>query len=212
MGRGVGDTPMVWIWAVAGVLLVVGEGRTQTMPQTPSPSSPQAPATQSPPVTPGQPAVAPPSPPAVEAVSPPPQAAPAAPLARGNPGLIEEIGKLLDGSGAKWPPPLSLPAIKTPSEVWEDLKAGAGQAGGNLPQIGRPMVVTGRVVCPVVANAGPDCVSAANQLCREKGFSEGKSTDIETARNCSVKAMLSGRTDEPGACRRESYVTRAACQ
>ena len=53
---------------------------------------------------------------------------------------------------------------------------------------------------------------AADKLCQSKGFKEGKSLDIDTARNCSARALLSGRKPEESECRTENYVTRAVCQ
>jgi hypothetical protein len=74
------------------------------------------------------------------------------------------------------------------------------------------MVVTGRSVCPVAGNGAPDCKAASDRLCKDKGYKDGKSLDIETAEKCSAKVYLSGRTGAPGECRTENFVTRAICQ
>ena len=75
-----------------------------------------------------------------------------------------------------------------------------------------PGGVKGRAVCPVAANGAPDCKAGADKLCQSKGFKEGKSLDVDTTRNCSARALLSGRKPEESECRTETYVTRAICQ
>jgi len=136
-----------------------------------------------------------------------PQAPP--PPARGNPGLIEEIGKLFEDSRARWP---ALPALKPPGEVLEDLNIRAKEAGDGLSRLGKSNVVKGRRKCPVSANGAPNCQIAADEMCRENGFREGKSVDHEANNVCSPKAILAGRGSEPGACRTETFVTGALCQ
>jgi hypothetical protein len=63
-------------------------------------------------------------------------------------------------------------------------------------------------MCIVASNGAPDCKSASDQLCREKGYKEGRSLDIEAAQKCSAKAYFSGGS----ACKTENFVTRAVCQ
>ena len=35
-------------------------------------------------------------------------------------------------------------------------------------------IVSGHAVCPVAANGAPDCILASNDLCKTKGYKEGK--------------------------------------
>lgn len=135
-----------------------------------------------------------PAQPAPEQGAPPPDPAP-----RENPGLINEIGKLLEK------PASMLPTLKSPKETIDD-------AAGALSRWTTSPGVKGRVACPVAANGAPDCKAAADKLCQSKGFKEGKSLDVDTARNCSAKALLSGRKPDESECRTETYVTRAVCQ
>jgi hypothetical protein len=143
---------------------------------------------------------------------PPPQAAPAQPAPeqsapepppdpapKENPGLINEIGKLLEK------PASMLPTLKSPKETIDD-------AAGALSRLAKSPGVKGRAACPVAANGAPDCKAAADRLCQSKGFKEGKSLDVDTTRSCSAKALLSGRKPEESECRTETYVTRAVCQ
>jgi len=124
-----------------------------------------------------------------------------------NPGLINEIGKLLEKSKS------ILPSLKSPSETVDDLNTRAKDAGETLSNIARPSImVTGRAACLVSANGAPDCKAGADKLCQTKGYKEGKSLDTDAAEKCSPKVFIPGRKREPGDCRTENYVTRALCQ
>jgi hypothetical protein len=125
--------------------------------------------------------------------------APPDPAPKENPGLINEIGKLLEK------PASMLPTLKSPKETIDD-------AADALSRWTKSPGVKGRAACPVAANGAPDCKLAADKLCQSKGFKQGKSLDVDTTRNCSAKALLSGRKPEESECRTETYVTRAVCQ
>lgn len=126
---------------------------------------------------------------------------------RSNPGLVEELGKLLRNSAST----LSS-TLKGSREAIQDLNSRALDATEDLPRLGPQTVVRGRTVCPLAANGAPDCKTASDQLCKAKGYKEGKSVDIESAEKCSAKVYLSGRTGAPGECRMENFVTSAVCQ
>lgn len=136
----------------------------------------------------------------------PPVAAQPEPPARTNPGLVEEIGKLLKGTTSSL-----TPSLPSPQQTIDELNSTTRKATDSLTRIA-PLsgqsVVVGRTMCIVASNGAPDCKSASDQLCREKGYKEGRSLDIEAAQKCSAKAYFSGG----GACRTENFVTRAICQ
>lgn len=141
-------------------------------------------------------------------VAPSQQPAPPTPPAppAGNPGLIEEIGKLLKDSASG----LSS-TLPSPGQALDGLNSSARNATDSLKRIaplsGQTMA-SGRTLCPAAANGAPDCKLAADQLCKEKGYAEGKSVDIESTQKCSAKSYFSGQ----GACRTENFVTKAVCQ
>jgi hypothetical protein len=135
-----------------------------------------------------------PAQPAPQQSEPTPEPAP-----KENPGLINEIGKLLEK------PASMLPTLKSPRETIDD-------AADALSRLTTSPGVKGRAACPVAANGAPDCKAAADKLCQSKGFKEGKSLDVDTARNCSARALLSGRKPDESECRTDTYVTRAVCQ
>jgi hypothetical protein len=145
-------------------------------------------------------ATAQPAPPAQDAPAQPvPEQNTPAPPPKENPGLINEIGKLLEK------PASMLPTLKSPRETIDD-------AADALSRLTKSPGVKGRAACPVAANGAPDCKAAADKLCQSKGFKEGKSLDVDTTRSCSARALLSGRKPEESECRTETYVTRAVCQ
>jgi hypothetical protein len=131
---------------------------------------------------------------------------PAPPAREENPGLINEIGKLFG----------KLPSLKGPGETIDDLNARAKDtakdATDTLSRLAKPLMVTGRMICPVSANGAPDCKMASDKLCQTKGFKEGKSLTADSAETCSAKVLIPGRTRKPDDCRTDTYVTRALCQ
>jgi hypothetical protein len=88
---------------------------------------------------------------------------------------------------------------------------GAKDAAGAVARIPAARVVTGRQKCTVAPNGAPDCVAAANAVCRTKGFESGKSLDTTTAEFCPAQVYLSGRNSGEG-CRTETFVSRVLCQ
>jgi hypothetical protein len=176
-----------------------------------APAWPQAP--KQPPSGPNAPAQPPPTQAAPDQTTPQPgEEAP--PAQKENPGLINEIGKLIDNPSSIFP---SFPGLKSPRETLDDLNARAKEtakdASDGLSRLTTPaQMVKGRVACPVAANGAPDCKAASDKLCQSKGFKEGKSLDTDSAQACSAAALLSGGNREPGNCRTENYVTRALCQ
>ena len=90
-----------------------------------------------------------------------------------------------------------------------DATKGAVDAVAKLPVVAR--VMNGRERCTVAPNGAPDCVVAAEQLCRKHGFASGKSMDFTSAEECPAKVYLGGATT--GAeCHTVTFISRAMCQ
>jgi hypothetical protein len=178
--------------ALSMLMIAAGVGWSQTPP--PSSLGVQTPAER-----------AAPDRPAPLQGEPAPSSAP--PEREDNPGLINEMGKLLQKTLSILPP------LKSPQETIEDLNSRAKDAGDGLTNLTKPSsMVTGRMGCPVAANGAPNCQAGAAKLCQAKGFKEGKSLDTDAAEKCSAKVYLPGYKRGPGDCRTENYVTRALCQ
>src|ERR1035441_7636365 len=94
----------------------------------------------------------------------------------------------------------------------ENLGHGAGIApAGALARPPPPRVVTGHEKCTIAPSGAPDCVVAANAICKTKGFESGKSVDMTTAEICPAQVYISGRNSGEG-CHTETFVSRALCQ
>jgi hypothetical protein len=184
--------------SVAMALLTLAAATGLAWPQAakPPPASFQADPTQAPALQ------APPDQAAPQLGEPGPSAVPRAE----NPGLFNEIGKLFDNRSSIFP------TLKSPQEAIDDFNAGAKDATDGLSRLTTPLVVRGRMVCPVAANGASDCKAASDKLCQAKGFKEGKSLDTDSAQSCSAAALLSGGNRVAGNCKTNYYVTRAMCQ
>jgi hypothetical protein len=88
---------------------------------------------------------------------------------------------------------------------------GARDAAGAVARIPAARSVSGHEKCRTAPNGAPDCVAAANTLCKTKGFDSGRSLDMTTAEICPPKVWMSGRSTGPE-CHTETFVSRAFCQ
>jgi hypothetical protein len=88
---------------------------------------------------------------------------------------------------------------------------GAKDAADAVARIPNTRVISGHEKCRVAPNGAPDCVVAANTMCKARGFETGKSLDMTTAEECPPKVWVSGRKEE-GACTTITFVSRALCQ
>ena len=72
-------------------------------------------------------------------------------------------------------------------------------------------VMTGRERCATAPNGAPDCLAAAQALCRKHGFSSGQSMDFTSAEECPTRVWMSGRPTE-AECATVTFISRAMCQ
>lgn len=174
----------------------------------------QPPPTQASPSQP-QPAAAPPQ------LAPQAQPAPAAPPAQPpkKEGFFDALGKWWDQSTADFD--ASLKKMKTSieeanernakalREATQSAAAATKEATDALAKLPTTRIVEGKERCALAPNGSPDCGPAAEAICKAKGFKSGQSANIESARKCSARALLS-RSEQD--CTNETIVTRAACQ
>jgi hypothetical protein len=162
--------------AIGFSLLALGPGWAQT-----NPPPPQGPATAAP--------VAPEPAPPVQ-----------------QPGLVDEIQKLLPAPLQSWP------SLDSPQQTIDNLNKRARDAGDNLSRLSKQQVVAGRVKCPLAGNGAPDCKQAANRLCTDYGFKEGQSIDSDSAESCPASVLLSDKPPVATDCPVENFVIRALCR
>jgi hypothetical protein len=155
-------------------------------------------------------------------VSPAPAAttvapAPAPPPAF-RPGFIDAVGRWLGKSKAKLDEGFkdtqqTIGGIG--SQAGQAVKGAAGaakQATGVIVDLPSTRVVMGRQRCPLAPNGAPDCLPAAQALCKYRGFTGGRGLDIDSGQKCPAWVWISGQTPPEGVCRTETFVTRAVCQ
>ena len=130
-----------------------------------------------------------------------------------KPGFLSEVGRWFDGLGAglrgarSGVENLGHEAGVAARSTVEDAKSAAGAVTG----ISSARLVKGHEICIIAPNGAPDCVIAANTICKSKGFASGKSVDMTTAEVCPAKVYLAGRNSGPD-CHTETFVSRALCQ
>jgi hypothetical protein len=87
----------------------------------------------------------------------------------------------------------------------------AKDAATAVGQLSTARVVAGHEKCLNAPNGAPNCVVAADAICKGKGFKSGKSVDMTTAEVCPAQVYLSGQNSGPG-CHTVTFVSRALCQ
>jgi hypothetical protein len=156
------------------------------------------------------------------------QAAPAQPAPVGNPGLFESVGRWLDEGAAKFRAHVSGAKQRADSlsdqaaadrKIFDKNAAEAGKAAAEftkgaadaVAKIPVARAMSGHERCTVAPNGAPDCLAAAETLCRKHGFASGKSIDFTSAEECPARALLAGRRsgDE---CTTVTFISRAMCQ
>ncbi|MDQ8730662.1 hypothetical protein [Bradyrhizobium sp. LHD-71] len=150
------------------------------------------------------PAPAPEQPPATSFAPQSPSTPSSAPPASSRPGLIDKLGEWFrdsaDGVSS---------GLKGTQQRIFDINKGALDTLTGIPTAGFAM---GRSLCPRAANGAPDCYAASEKLCKERGYTAGRSLDTESAETCNPRIYMPGYQRKEGDCRIDTFVTRAACQ
>jgi hypothetical protein len=190
-----------WVLAITVLVLVAGDRAGAQL--NVQPSQAQAPQAQPPP----------------EAPAAAPQPAQQTPPPRGKEGFFDALGRWWDQSAADFDASMKKMksqidqanerGAKAMREATQDAVTATKEATDALAKIPATRIVEGRERCLLAPNGSPDCGAAAEKLCKAKGFKSGQSANIESARKCSARALLS-RNDQD--CVNETIVTRAACQ
>jgi hypothetical protein len=150
------------------------------------------------------------------------------PIRKDNPGLIESVGRFFDQSATNFRDSLqgakrrmddlSDEAAANTRDMNEKAAAvGKGAASATkdavdaVTYLPKSKVMSGREKCATAPNGAPDCVAAAEQLCRKQGFATGKSMDFTSAEECPAKAFLNGQ-QSAAECYTVTFISRAMCQ
>ena len=149
-----------------------------------------------------------------------------------KPGVFESIGRWFDNGASNFRDHLR-GAKRRMDELGDDAAAnnkaisdqaakmgqGAADVGkgaadatvnamGAVAKLPTARMMSGRERCIAAPNGAPDCVSAAEALCRKHGFTSGKSMDFTSAEECPVRTLL-GQSNE---CTTVTFISRAMCQ
>ncbi len=152
-----------------------------------------------------------------------------------KPGLFEAIGRWIDRSNENFRTHLR-GAKDRVDNIGDDAAASGREIGKQANDVGKTAVeatkgavavgknavdavvklpgtrvVRGNERCNTAPNGAPDCLAAADSLCRKHGYSSGKSLDFTSAEECPARVMLSGRESE-AECRIVTFINRAMCQ
>lgn len=143
-----------------------------------------------------------------------------------KPGVFESIGRFFDQGAANIRSHLRS-AKERMDSLGDDAAANRRQFNERASEVGKgaaeatkgavdavvklpnARVMTGRERCVTAPNGAPDCVAAAEALCRKHGFATGKSMDFTQAEECPPRALLSGRQSD---CSTVTFIGRAMCQ
>ena len=167
-------------------------------------------------------------PPAAGIVEPPP----AVPEPAHKPGLFDAIGRWVEKGTSTFSQHLS-GAKRSMDDLGDKAAANSKEVGDQAAKVGQgaadagksavdatknavdavaklpvARVMSGRERCAVAPNGAPDCLTAAETLCRKNGFSTGKSMDFTSAEECPIK-VLAGQSGE---CTTVTFISRAMCQ
>jgi hypothetical protein len=174
------------------------QAEPQVLPPGPQPPSPQP-----------QPSTAPQPSPSAQASPPPVQ----------EEGFFDTLGKWWDKSAAEWDSGMKKLKsqidesnernAKAAADATRDAVTATKDATDALIKFPTTRIIEGKERCLLAPNGSPDCNAAAEKICKGKGFTSGKSANIESARKCSARALL---TRNEADCVNETIVTRAACQ
>jgi hypothetical protein len=162
--------------------------------------------------------------------APPPQSAPPPQ----QPGVFQSLGRWFDQGassfqehlrGAKQRMDDLTDATAANNKELSDQAAKVGQgaldvgkgavdattdAVGAVAKLPTARLMSGRERCAVAPNGAPDCLAAAETLCRKHGFGSGKSMDFTSAEECPASTLL-GQTSRDE-CTTVTFIGRAMCQ
>jgi hypothetical protein len=156
------------------------------------------------------------------------QDAPQQPAQSAKPGMWESIGRWFDQGATNFRDHLQ-GARRKMDDLGDEAAANsrgfnnkAAEAGKNaadatkgamdaMTKLPAARVMTGRERCVVAPNGAPDCLAAAEQLCKKHGYASGKSMDFTSAEECPAKVYLGGSTTG-SECQTVTFISRAMCQ
>jgi hypothetical protein len=154
----------------------------------------------------------------------PPAAAPASsptsppPAAADQSDFLHELGVLWSGSFGNFDVKMKnawdqLDAFNQQRDqaAKEALKA-TTDAATSVVRLPATRVFELRDRCRTARNGAPDCQTTAADVCRGKGFKDGRPLDVSTLQDCPARVMLSGQPPTADQCTDKTFLLRVICQ
>jgi hypothetical protein len=142
-------------------------------------------------------------------------------------GVFESIGRWFDQGATNFRDHLR-GAKRKMDDLGEDAAANRREFNDNAAAIGKnaadatknavdavaklpaARMMQGRERCVTAPNGAPDCLAAAEALCRKHGFASGKSMDFTSAEDCPASNLLGQQPKRE--CVTLTFISRAMCQ
>jgi hypothetical protein len=125
-------------------------------------------------------------------------------------GATQRVDELSDMTTAAKVGQGAVDVTKGAVDVTKDAVGATASAVGAVAKLPTARLMSGRERCAVAPNGAPDCVTAAEALCRKHGFNSGKSMDFTSAEECPASTLL-GQTSRDE-CTTVTFISRAMCQ
>ena len=151
-----------------------------------------------------------------------------------KPGFFESVGRFFDDSASNF-----RDSIRGAKRRWDELgseaatnnknigdkadeaRKNAAEAAKNaaeatknavdaVAKLPTARVVEGREKCQLAPNGAPDCLTAAETLCRKQGYATGKSMDFTSAEECPARTLIGQASRDE--CTTTTFISRAMCQ
>jgi len=150
------------------------------------------------------------------------------PVRKGDSGFFEAVGRFFDQSATNFRDSLQ-GAKRRMDDLGDEAAANTRDINEKAAAVGKGAaeatkgavdavtylpkshVMSGRERCAIAPNGAPDCVAAAEQLCRKNGYATGKSMDFTSAEECPARVYLGGQQTTPE-CITVTFISRAMCQ
>jgi hypothetical protein len=160
-----------------------------------------------------------PAPGAASAATAPAGAAAASPQSASLPAAPEEKRGFLNDLGKWWDNSIAdfNAKMKEQSAKLDEFNRQQSEAAKDATKAMKDAFTPSKVIelqerCPVAGNGAPDCATAATNVCKAKGFSDGRPVDTRIAERCKASLWVSGQAPTAADCATETVLLRVSCQ
>ena len=142
--------------------------------------------------------------------SPPPSQSASLPAEKR--GFLNDLGKWWDDSVANFNAKIKEQQVKLDEFNRQQTEAAKDATKAMKDAFTPSKVIEIQERCPVAGNGAPDCATAATNVCKAKGFSDGRPVDTRIAERCKASLWVSGQAPTAADCAVETTLLRVSCQ